>query len=179
MKKLGNNIERLIVELGGDSDQARINMRAHQVRSRFRQALESVYPNTAQLFLQHTNNVYIMKKDDVPTLIVYVDESIYAAELNAQRELIKLKLLELFGEEIEEFKIYVSRGAYKHHHPYHDEEAERMQVQIPPLPQLSAEEKSNVATVVSGIEDEKVRKALEKAMSANLARNISKNGNVS
>ena len=93
MKKLGHDLELMIARLLGNDEQARINLRAHQVRDRYKQALETVYKNQAPLFLAHTNNVYILKKDGVKTLIVYVDDSIFAAELNAQRELIRLKLL--------------------------------------------------------------------------------------
>ena len=109
MKKLGQDIEYYLATLTGDQDQMRINLRALQVRDRYKTVLESVYRDSSSLFLQHTNNVYIVNKDGVKTLIVYVDESIFAAELNAQRELIKLKLLQLFGEEVEDFNIYISR----------------------------------------------------------------------
>ena len=123
MRRIGDNIEGYVASLMGDDEQARINYRAQQVRNRYRLAIESVYRENAELFLSHTNNVYILKKDGVLTLIVYVDESIFAAELNAQRELIKLKLLQLFGEQVEQFEIHVSRGNYKDYHPYADEHA--------------------------------------------------------
>lgn len=178
MKKLGKNIEYLIADLAGDSDQARINLRAHQVRARFREALEIVYRDTAQLFLDHTNNVYIMKKDGKKTLIVYVDDSIFAAELNAQRELIKLKLLELFGEQIEEFAIYVSRSSYKKNHPYRDEDSENRE-QASTLKELSPDEKEQVCQTASKVEDDAVRNSLEKAMTADLARKRTENGNES
>ena len=174
MKKIGKNIERLIVELSEDSDQARINLRAHQVRERYRKALESVYHDSAALFLEHTNNVYIMRKEDVPTLIVYVDESIFAAELNAQRELIKLKLLELFGEQVEQFEIYVSRGNYRSNHPYADM-GEKPQEALP-LPELKGEGKQQVRELSAKVEDPGVRKALEKAVTADLARKMVENG---
>lgn len=166
MKKLGYDLELMIARMSGNDEQARINLRAHQVRDRYKQALEKVYKNQAPLFLAHTNNVYIMKKDGVKTLIVYVDDSIFAAELNAQRELIRLKLLELFGEEIEQFDIHVSRGNYKHNHPYlvESEESSRPSIESATLDE---EEMNRVLTTSSVIEDEKVRKALESAMQAN------------
>ena len=115
MKKLGHDLELMIARLSGNDEQARINLRAHQVRDRYKQALETVYKNQAPLFLAHTNNVYILKKDGVKTLIVYVDDSLFAAELNAQRELIRLKLLELFGEDVADFQIKTSRWKkYRH-----------------------------------------------------------------
>ena len=63
MKKLGYDLELMIARLSGNDEQARINLRAHQVRDRYKQALETVYKNQAPLFLAHTNNVYIIKKD--------------------------------------------------------------------------------------------------------------------
>lgn len=124
MEKLGASIPDLLAQMSANNATARLNLRAKQVRARYKEALERVYGSTAQLFLEHTNNVYIMNKDGVRTLIVYVDDSIFAAELNAQRELIKLKLLELFGEDIETFDIFISRGSYKNNHPFLSDEDE-------------------------------------------------------
>ena len=167
MRKLGYDLELMVARLSGNDEQAKINLRAHQVRDRYKKALEKVYKKEAPLFLAHTNNVYIMKKDGVKTLIVYVDDSIFAAELNAQRELIRLKLLELFGEEIEQFDIHVSRGNYKQNHPYlveNEEEDNRTSIEFMALDE---EELKCVSETSSVIEDEKVRKALESAMQAN------------
>ncbi len=167
MRKLGSDIEKLVVRLSPDGDKARINMRARQVRERYKSVLNSVYKAQATLFLEHTNNVYILKKNDVKTLIVYVDDSIFAAELNAQRELIKLKLLELFGEDVEEFVINVSRGAYKKNYPYRMEHDENKTSHVQTVP-LDENEIEHVSNTVSSIEDKKVRESLEKAMKADL-----------
>lgn len=175
MESLSSNIANLIARLSADSDQARINLRAHQVRSRYRAAIESVYRDTAQLFLDHTNNVYIMKKNDVPTLMVYVDDSLFAAELNAQRELIKLKLLELFGENVEEFDIRVSRGNYKKLHPYSEEDAPDSK-KPEPLPPLSESDATYVNQIAATVDDEMLRKSLQKAMTADISRKRVENG---
>lgn len=167
MKKLGNDIFAEIGRLMGDDEQAKINFRARQVRERYKAALESVYRDQAPLFLAHTNNVYVMKKRDVKTLIVYVDESIFSAELNAQRELIKLKLLELFGEQIEEFEIYVSREKYKKNHPYLTDDRPESDEKHPPV-QLDSNEKAYVSTVSATVEDERLREKLKKAMTADM-----------
>lgn len=167
MRKLGADIPRVLAQMGANTPEARINMRAHQVRARYKEALETVYRETAPLFLAHTNNVYIMKKQGVVTLIVYVDESIFAAELNAQRELIKLKLLELFGEEIEEFEIHVSRGNYKKNHPYLKQDSNESEEKAPSVP-LDDQEKLFVSQTVSTIEAHQLRKAVEKAMTADM-----------
>ena len=167
MRKIGADIGSLVASLAGDDEQARINMRANQVRERYKRAIESVYRDTAPLFLAHTNNVYIMKKGDVPTLIVYVDESIFAAELNAQRELIKLQLLQLFGEDIEQFEIHVSRGKYKKNHPYLTESPENA-VEKPPSIPLDDAEEAYVSNTVSTVEDQRLREVLQKAMKTDL-----------
>ena len=167
MKKIGADITQLVSTLAGDSEQARINLRANQVRERYKAALQVVYRETAPLFLAHTNNVYIMNKDGVRTLIVYVDESIYAAELNAQRELIKLHLLQLFGEDVESFEIHVSRGKYKQNHPYLTESEENVAENTSAIP-LSDDEKAYVSDTVSVIEDDYLRETIRKAMTADL-----------
>ena len=169
MKKLGNNMARVIAEMGGDSDAARKNMRTHQVRERYRRAIESVYPDkTAQLHLAHTNNVIITTSRGVGTLIVYVDDSLFAAELNAQRELIKLRLLELFGEEIDDFQIKTSRWKrFRERHPYFDEDSAELLKEPPSFP-LNDDEKSFVSRTAGFVEDEKLRKSLERAMTADL-----------
>ena len=167
MRKIGTDIGNLVATLAGDDEQARINMRANQVRDRYKRAIESVYRDTAPLFLAHTNNVYIMKKDDKPTLIVYVDESIFAAELNAQRELIKLQLLQLFGEDVEQFEIHVSRGKYKKNHPFLAENRENT-VERPPSIPLDDTEETFVSNTVSTVEDQRLRETLQKAMKTDL-----------
>lgn len=167
MKKIGADITLFVSSLAGDSDQARINLRAHQVRERFKRALEVVYRDTAPLFLAHTNNVFIMMKGGVRTLIVYVDESIFAAELNAQRELIKLHLLELFGEDIEEFEILVSKPKHKKNHPYLTNSPETLDEKPPSIP-LDDDEKEYVSNTVSTVEDNRLREALRKAMTADM-----------
>ncbi len=178
MRKLGADMSTFIASLMGDSEQARINYRAHQVRDRYKRALELVYRDTAALFLAHTNNVYIMDKDGVRTLIVYVDESIFAAELNAQRELIKLHLLELFGEQVEQFEIYVSKPKFKKNHPYLASDEDASQKKAPSVP-LTEEEKEYVEDTVATVEDDRLRESLRKAMTADMEwkKGENQNGN--
>jgi len=175
MKKLGQNIEYYLATLTGDQDQMRINLRALQVRDRYKTVLESVYRDSSSLFLQHTNNVYIVNKDGVKTLIVYVDESIFAAELNAQRELIKLKLLQLFGEEVEDFNIYISRGQYKNHHPYELDPSEEQTYAYQAVP-LSESEQEYVKKTMETIESQPLKNSFEKAMTAAMELNKSELG---
>lgn len=176
MKKIGVDIDVFLASLTGDEERARITIRARQVRDRYKTVIESVYRDVAPLFLEHTNNVYIMNKNGVKTLIVYVDESIFAAELNAQRELIKLKLLEQFGEAVEQFEILVSRGKYKNNHPYilesDQDGAPLRKYEAAPL---SEDDKRLVTQTVSSIEDASLKKTLEKAMTASMALNKTEN----
>ena len=169
MKKVGNDIQRFIREIGGDSEAARINMRTMQVRERYKQAIESVYPRaTAVLHLNHTNSVIIKMIGDKRTLIVYVDDSLFAAELNAQRELIKLRLLELFGEDIDDFRIKVSKWKkYRECHPYVNDESPDYSSKSSSVP-LTVDEQSYVSRTVAVIEDKKLRKSFKKAMTADL-----------
>ena len=180
MRKAGAEIARVVRAMGGDSDAARINMRVRQVLERYRAAIERVYPSgTAELHLAHTNKVIIkdVKVVDangepvkVRTLIVYVDDSLFAAELNAQRELIRLTLLELFGEDIEDFDIRVSgRKEYRDVHPYVDSDSQKADGNSTPVP-LDAAEQSLVSRTAAVVEDERVRKSLERAMTADLER---------
>lgn len=178
MKRIEFEIDGLIAQLTGNDDQARVKVRARQVRERYKQVIQAVYRESAPLFLAHTNNVYITDKYGKRTLIVYVEESIFAAELNAQRELIKLKLLESFGEEVEEFEIHVSRSKYKNNHPFStiDEPEPNGKTGFAPL---DSNEESYVSDTVSVVSNEKVRNTLEKAMKANLQWNKAKNRNES
>ena len=167
MGKIAADIANCIDEMAGDSRTARFNLRVNQVRSRYKAVIELVYGDVAPLFLAHTNNVYIMDKKGVCTLIVYVDESIFAAELNAQRELIKLHLLQRFGEPIKEFEIHVSKPHYKNLHPYLSEDSENTDEKPSAIP-LDDTEKSYVSNTVSHIDDKSVREAVRKAMTADL-----------
>lgn len=172
------DIGRAIAEMGGNTEAARINMRTRQVLERYRKAIESVYPSaTARLHLEHTNKVIIKdvsvvgrngEPAKVRTLIVYVDDSLFSAELNAQRELIKLRLLELFDEDVEDFVIRVSgRKGYRAVHPYADEEKPQFNQDSPSIP-LNADEQSYVSRTAAVIEDEELQKALERAMTADM-----------
>ena len=57
---------------------------------------------------------------EVFDLVVYVDNSLVAAELNARRELIRLKYREQFKAVIDIFEIRISRGAYKNKYPFRE-----------------------------------------------------------
>ena len=164
MAKIGDSLAQFLGEIEQDSESNRKQARAVQVRERYREVVRSSYPLTYQMVLDHTNSVYILMKEGVKTLIVYVDESIFAAELNAQRELMKLKFKELFDEHIEQFDIYVSRGKYKKQHPFSkNEESDEKAGKTP----LDEHEKKIVEETSELVENDRVRLALERAMTAN------------
>lgn len=165
MGKLDHALNSLLGEVEQESGGTlRKQTRALEVRDRYREVIKSSYPTTFQMVLDHTNSVYILKKDDENTLIVYVDESIFAAELNAQRELMKLKFKEMFGEQIGQFDIYVSRGKYKKQHPFARSEEDE---ELPEKTPLTNDERKIVEELSEMVEDDRVRIALERAMTAN------------
>ena len=147
--------------------------RANRVKQMWRSVVEICCRPNAQAFLDHTNSVYIVRDGEGESqrkvLIVYVDDSIFAAELNARREMIKLKMLERFGEDIAEFRILISRGSYKEHHPYRESTPDYLPP-TPPRTPLSAEELDRIRRQAEGIEDERLREALLKAMISGLER---------
>lgn len=127
----------------------------------------------SQIFLDHTNSVFVFDKDGRREMHVYVDDSLFAAELNAQREIIKWRCLEEYGENIDDFFIHVSRGAYKDQHPFAGSQ-EASEERIPVMP-LSDDDSAMVEGVCASIEDEKLRKAFKAAMISDLTWKKSKN----
>ncbi|MFQ9741302.1 MAG: DciA family protein [Slackia sp.] len=114
MKSFSSVLQNSLRSTAASSELAAKAARANKVKQMWREAVDPV-------FLDHTNAVYIVREGDEKTLIVYVDDSMFAAELNARRELIKLKFLQKFNEEIEEFKILISRGRYNQNYPFRDQ----------------------------------------------------------
>lgn len=122
---------------------------------------------TSQAAARSTGGSFARRKPPASELIVYVEDSLIAAEVDARREMIKLKFLELFGEEIDEFRIRVSRGKYKLSHPYR-EEAEKTAPQKAPRVALSEARIAQIDEELSTIPDKKVREALKRAMISDL-----------
>ncbi|MEG2006115.1 MAG: DUF721 domain-containing protein [Raoultibacter sp.] len=160
MKKIQSNLTQCLSTMKGYGDEVRYKERAAQVRAMWAKTVD-------EIFLEHTNAVYIIKKDNKKTLIVYVDESIFSAELNARRELIKLQFLQRFGEELDEFKIYISRGDYKKNHPFQKEEDPCYIEHARPLP-LTDDEKQPFENKLNQIQDENLRSALKQAVVSDL-----------
>ncbi|MCL2889071.1 MAG: DUF721 domain-containing protein, partial [Eggerthellaceae bacterium] len=92
---------------------------------------------------------------------------ICATELNARRELIKLKLLQDFKEDIDEIKIVISRGAYKKNYPFRSEKTPQYHDSFEPIP-LTKPEAQKAKEVAAQIEDPALRKKFLEAMTADL-----------
>lgn len=161
MKRLSSSITSYLSTISGDDDAARIQWRAAKVRSMWAACVEDI-------FLEHTNSVYIINEEKAKILIVYVDESIFAAELNARRELIKLKFLQEFGEDIDEFRILISRGSYKKNYPFVEGLAASLNEKSR-VRKLTGEEEKHIDEVVAVIEDETLRGKLKQAMIADFS----------
>lgn len=181
MRSLGDSAQKVIASMGGDPAAARKAARGARVRTMWRTLMEH---NHDEFILEHTNNVFIIRADGTPRtdgkryrddgkdagstgqgkqLIVYVDDSVVAAELNARRELIKLQFMEHFREDIDEFKIIISRGNYKKIHPFAPGEAPSYEEEARPVA-LDDAERAFVHDQVAKVEDPKLAKALERAM---------------
>lgn len=142
-----------------DLNQIRKARRVEAVRNMWRGLVSPI-------FLEHTNSVFVFDKDGRREMHVYVDDSLFAAELNAQREIIKWRCLEEYGEAIDDFFIHVSRGSYKDIHPFSAVgDAENAPK---PLAPLSASDEAMVEGACSPIEDEKLKKAFKDAMISDL-----------
>lgn len=184
MPNMRSMLPRALEAMGGSPGEAAKAARADEVRRMWK---DIMLRGGDDYILAHTNNVFILKEGDARTprrdhddrkdagargvgkqLVAYVDESIVAAELNARRELVKLQFFELFGEEIDEFKIIISRGQYKAHHPFAQREADPSYIErAVPVP-LSPEERAVAIRQVEGIQDDRLRRAVERAMIADL-----------
>ena len=96
-------------------------------------------------------------------LTVYVDNSLVAAELNAQRELIILKYREQFDVKVDRFDIKISRGAYRENYPF---KKLQNQKNLPTPHKLTVEEEREIETCVSGIEDKDIRESFRRVLKA-------------
>ncbi|MED9873044.1 MAG: hypothetical protein U0K14_03920 [Eggerthellaceae bacterium] len=153
-----------------------INRRIQRIHDQFSQVVDP-------FILEHTNSVYLLRHKDVlgdsqPNkdankeqsdtqvfdLVVYVDNSLVAAELNARRELIRLKYREQFRISIDVFEIRISRGSYKGKYPFRNQDAVS---QIDTQPRdLSDEENERINELVEDISDKRIKESFIKAITA-------------
>ena len=156
----------------------------------WRNAVEAVYKDAAQIVLDHVNAVYIMAADEVvkgattkashagtgAQLVVYADDSLIRSDLDARQEFLKMKLKEE-GEHVETFKILPSRFEMKARHPFRRPEADgatarsaRTDREETPRTPLSPEEEAALEASVGAVESPTVRRALERAIRADKNR---------
>lgn len=161
MKAFSSVLQKTLRSTAASSELAAKAARANKVKQMWRDVVDDV-------FLDHTNAVYIVKENDEKILIVYVDDSMFAAELDARRELIRLKLLERHNEDVAEFRILVSRGKYKKNYPFRTEEG----VVAAPVPArrvpLPAQMRIELEEQCLAIADPHLREALLRAMISDL-----------
>lgn len=187
MKRLGDggNVQKVLESMGGDSGKAAKIARGAKVRSMWRSLMMH---NHDKFILDHTNNVFIVRSEGGPRpdgkrfrddgkdasstgrgkqLIVYVDDSVVASELNARRELIKLQFLDHYHEEIDEFKIIISQGRHKKNHPFAKQEGPSYHDGAQPVP-LTDEQRAFVREQVQKVDNPKVARAFGQAMERDL-----------
>ena len=142
-------------------DELRRARRIERVRSMWRNLVDPI-------FLEHTNSVFVFDKDGSREMHVYVDDSIFAAELNAQREIIKWRCLEEYGEQIEDFFIHVSKGRYKSVYPFRHSGGNAL-ADTQPTP-LTDADMAMIAQNCEKIADSRLREAFRTAMTNDLRR---------
>jgi hypothetical protein len=123
-------------------------------------AWESVASTQA---LKHTDNVVFSIKTKHPCVLVYVDNSHWAAELGTQKELYRLLLEKETGWEIDDLKFFVTRKAMFKKLFQKKKEEQQNETNITPLP-LDEYEDRYTRELVSPIKDERLKKRLYKAM---------------
>ena len=190
MRKLGESINELMAVLAAGDDASLKAQRAAAVNVAWRNAVEAVYKDAAEMVLDHVNAVYIMSSDEVikgaPTkaprtgtgaqLVVYADDSLIRSDLDARQEFLKMKLKEQ-GEHVETFKILPSRFDMKARHPFRRAEAgrassaaSRPERDAEPRTPLTPEEEAALEASVGAVESPTVRRALERAIRADKHR---------
>lgn len=73
MKSLSSVMSKALSAAAGSDALVKKAARAAQVKRMWRESVDAI-------FLEHTNSVYIIREDERKILIVYVDDSIFAAE---------------------------------------------------------------------------------------------------
>ncbi|RDB58853.1 phosphoadenosine phosphosulfate sulfotransferase [Paraeggerthella hongkongensis] len=193
MKTLGSGLKELMASFGAGDDSGARARRAAAVKVMWRKAVEAVYKDAAPMVLDHINAVYVMRADDVDdaraaarvtdggtVLVVYSDDSMIRSDLDARQEFLKMKLNEQ-GEHVEAFCIKPSRFDMKSRHPFRPDSADEPGVGASGAPvrpaarrPLAPEETAAVEELVATVDNAAVRRALEKAMIADLQRKTSK-----
>lgn len=160
MKKLSENISSLVHTINENNIEIKKIFRGSKVRSIWASCVE-------EIILDHTNAVYIFKEEEKKIMVVYVDESIFAAELNSRRELIKLKIKTEHNEDIDDFRILISRGNYKKNYPFKANEDPCSMFEKVSTP-LSDAEKKQIESMSLRIENDRLQRKFKQAATQNL-----------
>jgi hypothetical protein len=130
---------------------------------KLQEAWKAVAPSRA---LEHTDNIVFSHKTEQPCVLIYVEDSRWAAELGMQRELYRILLEKKTGWEISELKFYVTRKAmFKKFFKKQKEETKQDEVKKTAIP-LTKEEERHARELVSSIKNEKLQESLYKAIKA-------------
>ena len=184
--KIGNALNDLMTQLAAGDDASVKAQRAAAVNVAWRNAVEAVYKDAAEMVLGHINAVYIMGADEVVAgapskashtgtgsqLVVYSDDSLIRSDLDARQEFLKMKL----KEQVETFRILPSRFEMKSRHPFRREEdpatssSSRTGRSEPPRPPLTPEELAALEEHIESVESPAVRAALARAIRADTKR---------
>lgn len=116
--------------------------------------------------LDHVNSVYLFKSkvnEEAHDLVVYLDNSTCAAELNARRELIRLKYRERFNVVIDVFEIRISRGSYRDTYPFRER---HNQEQEAPERDLTPEDYACIDDIISPLPEGKLKASFQRALSS-------------
>ncbi len=148
------------------------------VERKIKQVYEQFTACVEPFIADHVNSIYLINEpkdvrdsklaSDVSRetflkLTVYVDNSLIAAELNAQRELIILKYRELFDLTIDEMIIKISRGAYRDNYPLRKKDTDEVKSNFH---QLSPEEEADIEYKTANISDNDIRASFQRVLKA-------------
>ena len=146
-----------------------VERRIEKVQSQFAEIVDP-------FILRHVNSVYLLKSKSLEgmfDLVVYLDNSTCAAELNARRELIRLKYRERFDTLVDVFEIRISKGRYRQQHPFCADN--------PGTPAAETAFAGNgeacakrIEELTASIDDPVLRNSFKRAMAANERLNNSK-----
>lgn len=116
--------------------------------------------------LDHVNSVYLFRSkihETARDLVVYLDNSTCAAELNARRELIRLKYREHFNVIIDVFEIRISRGSYRNTYPFRDRLYQEKEVAER---ELTPEDYACINDITSPLPEGKLKESFQRALSS-------------
>lgn len=174
MKRLGDSLQTFLAGYDANDAAARKARRAAVVLAKWRSAIEKVYKDAAPFILGHVNAVYILRDEDRPgekTLIVYADDSLVRSDIDARQEFVKMAL-RAEGEEVSRFKILAATLGMRSRHPYAEEGLSGREADAPAVRrQLTDEDRANVDSCVSVIEDPRLRESAKRAMIAEMENN--------